>query len=191
LWIEKGELLRAIRGYEELPWYGSSKGLETDFLAHTMALNDVMVAVTVASWQHEGYTLETWRTEREIKTDYDRVTITESSGRRVHTAVVPDSYFALLVGHRRYPCFLELDRGTMALKRFRDKVKAYLAYIDSGGYERRYGSRKVRILTVTLGEKRAAHLKSVTEEAGGVGGFGSRHFLRSLLGVFLTFPSGR
>jgi hypothetical protein len=65
--------------------------------------------------------------------------------------------------------FLELDRARSSLKRFRQKVAAYLEYINSGAYERRYGTKKLRILTVTT-SKRTDHLKQLlaaTQAAGG------------------------
>ena len=65
--------------------------------------------------------------------------------------------------------FLELDRARSSLKRFRQKVSAYLEYIDSGAYARRYGTKKLRILTVTT-SKRKDHLKQLIEATQQVGG---------------------
>jgi len=52
-------------------------------------------------------------------------------------------------------------------RRFRDKVLAYQAYIASGQYEKRYGTRSLRVLTVTSGAKRLENLKAEAEEARG------------------------
>ena len=131
-----------------------------------MAINDVMVAVTLAC-RNQGFELETWRSESEIKAGYDRVTITTTTNKRQQVAVVPDSYFTIIANGRRYPFFLELDRGTMVLKRFGNKVRAYQAYQRSGALEKRYGVRSFRVLTVTLGEKRLVNLKTTTAAAGG------------------------
>lgn len=160
------ELLRAERGYDKLVWYGSSKQLRTDFLEHTLAINDVLVAVTLACRQL-GYELETWHTESQLKARIDRVTVYTASGRRESVPVVPDSFFTVIAHGRRYPFFLELDRGTMTLARFKIKVQGYTAYYRSGAYQERYGLRSMRVLTVTLGEERLAHLKAATEGAGG------------------------
>jgi hypothetical protein len=161
------ELLRAQRGYDELAWYGSSKDLKTDFLEHTLAINDVMVSVTLACRQR-GYELETWYTENQMKANVDRVAIYTPTGRRESVPVVPDSYFVVIAHQRRYPFFLELDRGTMTLSRFKTKVQGYMAYHRSGGYEQRYGIRSIRVLTVTLGEQRLLHLKAATEQVRGL-----------------------
>ena len=55
----------------------------------------------------------------------------------------------------------------MTRGRFRDKVLAYQAYIASGQYEKRYGTRSLRVLTVTSGPKRLENLKAEAEEARG------------------------
>ncbi len=160
------ELLRAERGYDELVWYPSSRELKSDFLEHTCAINDVRVAVTVAA-REQGYDLFTWQSEADMKSDYDRVSLRTSSGKTQIMPIVPDSYFALATPRGRTHFFLEVDRGTETSERFKTKVRAFLAYYTSGGYERRFGTRSLRVLTVVPGARRLANLKAVTEAAGG------------------------
>lgn len=162
------ETLRSERGYDEIRWFGTSKNLSADFLAHSIAVNDVMVLVSLACRRH-GYRLEQWQGENEVKADYDRVTVPSAAGRE-QMPVVPDSFLTILAYERRYPFFLELDRGTMTLARFKNKVRAYLAYYKSGAYEKRYGLRSIRLLTVVAsrgqggGARRLQNLKTATEE---------------------------
>ncbi len=170
------ELLQAERGYDDLIWTGNEQDWKDDFIEHTLAINDVRGAVTLAC-RHAGYTLETWRGERELKADYDYVQLRTSSGRREQVAVIPDSYFTIVAHQRRYPFLLELDRGTMVLKRFKRKVRAYREYYRTGGYERRFGHRGLRVLTVTPGEQRRDNLKTATEQVGG-----EHHFWFATLG---------
>ncbi|MCC7452342.1 MAG: replication-relaxation family protein [Anaerolineae bacterium] len=164
------DLLRAERGMDELTWYSSSKDLKTDFLEHTIAINEVMVASALAARQH-GFTLETWLGENDIKADYDRVKAVSASGKYASLPVVPDSFFTIVAHERRYPFFLELDRGTMTLARFKEKVSAYAAYYASGGYEKRYKLKSIRVLTVVStkskagGDKRVENLRQATEAA--------------------------
>lgn len=160
------ELLRLERGYDELTWYHSSKDLKAEFLEHTIALNDLMVAVTVGC-REAGFQLETWHTENRIKADFDRVVVTTSTGRREDVPIVPDGFFVVIANQRRYPCFVELDRGTMTLGRFKLKVSGYMAYQRTGGYERRYGLSSLRVLTVTTSERRLVNLKEATEQVKG------------------------
>lgn len=163
------ETLRTERGYDEIKWFGTSKRLSADFLSHSIAVNDVMVLVTLACRRH-GFELEQWQGENEVKADYDRVMVQSGAGGRERMPVVPDSFFTILANERRYPFFLELDRGTMTLARFKNKVRAYLAYYKSGAYEKRYGLQSIRMLTIVStksqsgGVKRLENLKAATEE---------------------------
>ena len=108
----------------------------------------------------------------------DRVKLKSERGKGVQAAIVPDGYFRLRTNEDTYNFFVEIDRGTVTgeatewgRRDWGRKIKAYLEYYRSGLYERRYGTRDLRILTVTTGETRLAHLKAVTEEAGGKGRF--------------------
>lgn len=162
------ETLRSERGYDQIKWFGTSKTLRTDFLAHSVATNDVMICVTLACRKY-GFELEQWQTENEVKADYDRVLVQSGSGRGQRMPVVPDSFFTIIARERRYPFFLELDRGTMTLARFKNKIQAYLAYYKSGAYEKRYDLQSIRLLTIVStksqsgGAKRLANLKAATE----------------------------
>jgi hypothetical protein len=152
------DLLRSKHGYEDLNWYASSKALKTDFIEHTTALNDFRVSVVVAA-RRRGLKLTTWASESQLKADYDRVRIAEV---RQPVSVIPDGYFVLDTPRGEAHFFVEVDRGTETLQRFKQKVSAYIAYHESGGYERRYGTRSLRILTIATGEGRLANLRTAT-----------------------------
>ncbi|MCZ7554608.1 MAG: replication-relaxation family protein [Anaerolineales bacterium] len=136
------------------------------FLEHLLQINDFRVAVMVAA-REQGYTLEMWLDDYQLKADYDRVVIQTPQGRKRTVSLIPDGYCVLQVPQGRACFFLELDRGTMTRARFRDKVLAYQAYIASGQYERRYGTRSLRVLTVTSGPKRLENLREEAEQVGG------------------------
>lgn len=136
------------------------------FLEHLLQINDFRVAVTMAA-REQGYTLETWLDDYQLKAAYDRVVIQTSQGRKRTVSLIPDGYCVLQVPQGRACFFLELDRGTMTRSRFRDKVLAYQAYIASGQYEKRYGTRSLRVLTVTSGPKRLENLREEAEHARG------------------------
>lgn len=138
------------------------------FLWHTVAINDFWIMVKLAAKQ-EGYKLTHWKAEQELKKGYDRVQLTSASGVHKSVSVIPDSYFVIDAPKGEAYFFLELDRARSSLKRFRQKVLAYIEYLDSGAYERRYKTKKLRILTVTT-SKRKDHLKQLletTQKAGG------------------------
>lgn len=136
------------------------------FLEHLLQINDFRVAVAVAA-RNLDFTLEKWQDDFQLKADFDRVVIQTPQGRKRSVSLIPDGYFVLQVPQGRACFFLELDRGTMTRGRFRDKVLAYQAYIASGQYEKRYGTRSLRVLTVTSGPKRLENLREEAEQAGG------------------------
>jgi hypothetical protein len=160
--------LRKKPEYSDLRWYPSSFMLKREKAEHTLAVNDTFLAVVLAC-RKLGYECDLWMTERELKADYDRVTISTSNGKSESVAVIPDSYFTIVAHKDRYPFFLELDRGTMTLARFKDKIRAYVAYRQSGGYAKRYGTKSLRVLTVVSteatdgGERRMQELVKATE----------------------------
>lgn len=154
------DLLRSERGYEDLIWYSSNKDLKTDFMEHTAAINDFRIAIVVAA-RRQGLELITWASESQLKADYDRVQIATS---KRPVSLVPDSYFALVTPLGRAHFFIEIDRGTETLDRFKQKVRAYMAYHEGGGYEKRYGTKSLRILTVAFGAGRLANLRNATAQ---------------------------
>jgi hypothetical protein len=160
------ELLRTEFGLDELVWYPSSKDLKLEFLEHTTAINDFRIAMTLATGA-AGYELLKWVGETELKADYDRVNVRTPSGKMQSVSLIPDSYFVLKMTNGFAHFFLEVDRGTETTGRFKTKVMAYTAYYQSGLYERRYGSKSMRVVTVTSGIRRLESLKAATEQVGG------------------------
>lgn len=161
------DLLRSERGYEDLVWYSTNKDLKTDFIEHTAALNDFRLSIVVSA-RRAGLELITWASESQLKADYDRVRVAHL---RQAVSVIPDGYFVLNTLHGKAHFFVEIDRGTETLQRFKQKVRAYVAYHESGGYEQRYGTQSLRILTVVTGAGRLSNLHlataQVTEETRG------------------------
>lgn len=158
------ECLRKERGIE-VSW-SKKKPVTMTFLEHTLAINTVRIAIAKACMTL-GFSLLKWLGENELKADYDYVTLRSSAGRLRRVSVIPDSYFVLETPKGIAHCFLELDRGTMTTQRFKTKIQAYQVYYASGAYERRFGTKSLRVLTVTTSEGRATNLYRVTEEAQG------------------------
>ena len=164
------------RGTELITQQGTDPGIPSlqrghnnvgsPFLLHRLMVNDVRIAFTQACRRH-GYRLEEWVGEDDFKTSTDHVQIKAANGRRQRVAILPDAYCVIQAGDKRAHFFIEADRGTVPGRRWKQRVQAYLAYAQGGGYTRRFRTRSLRILTVTLGEKRLANLKRVTEKAGG------------------------
>lgn len=142
------------------------KELSPMFLEHILQINEFRIAVTLAA-KEAGYSMETWLDDAELKSDYDYVTVDTPTGRKAKVSLIPDSYFTLEVPQGRASFFLELDRGTMTLGRFQQKILTYKKYFSSGQYQRRYKTKSLRVLTITVSEKRLQNLKRKADEVDG------------------------
>lgn len=138
------------------------------FIRHTLAINTVRVAITRAA-AAAGYRVETWLDDATLKQAEmrDYVMVTALPGALARKAVIPDAYFVLHLGERRAHFLLELDRATMTNRRWKTRVLAYREYVRSGKYQERYGTRSLRILTVTTTPERLENLRATTAKAGG------------------------
>lgn len=148
-----------------------SKNLTPMFLEHTLAINDVRIAIAQACEQHD-WSILTWKGENDLKAAYDRVILPTKSGKSQSVSVIPDSYFIVyLPGRGVYNFFMELDRGSMTLDRFRNKMMAYVAYYKSGKYEQRFRYKGFRVLTVvdTVSPQRVENLVKQTETVPAIG----------------------
>lgn len=161
------ELLRSEYGYDDITWTPKSNEVGQPFLEHTIAINDVRIAITLACQTSSAYSLSEWRGEAEMKASFDRVTIPTPTGKMENVSLIPDSFFVVQTPKGKAPFFLEVDRGTETTGRFQSKIHAYQAYVQSGGYEKRYGYKSLRVLTTVPSLKRLAGLQEVTEMAGG------------------------
>jgi hypothetical protein len=171
---------------KEIDWHRRQNTVGDTFIEHTLQTNDVRVAVTVAAQQH-NFTLATWLDDRTLRKQQNRDAVTISGpqgGKPRRVAVVPDGYFHLKSPDYEFHFCLEADRRTVVGqysrwggKDWSRKVRAYIAYFTRSEpdkpsvYEQRFGTSKLRILTVTTGQKRLENLKRITEQAGGRGRF--------------------
>ncbi len=160
------ELLRGQLGLV-IEWHPVHNEVSTQFLEHLVAINDVRIAVTTGCQEKAELEVLQWVGESDLKADYDRVTIRLTTGKHKTVSLIPDSYFALSTPLGQSHCFLELDRGTMTVKRFKEKILAYQQYYKTGLYQERYQTRSLRVLTVTTSQTRASNLKQAAEELQG------------------------
>jgi hypothetical protein len=164
---EKGAHTLSLRG-EYLNFYWSKDHLKigTLFLSHSLAISEFRLNATLAC-RAAGIPILEWRGERELKKDYDKMTVTSPTGATRTIPIIPDSYFVLQTPQGKRHFVLELDRGTMEGKRFKTKVEGYTEYFKSGAYKERFGTKSLRVLTVTESPRRMKNLKAITERAGG------------------------
>ena len=167
------ELLQDQFGYEEedIDWKPSYNDVQWMFLAHQLAINEVYVTLAKAV-EPIGWHLDRWVDDRILKQQAPQIPIHEN---RELVAVVPDAYFSLVGpgGSPTLQFFLECDRGTVTVAgagrtaTWTRRIKAYQAYFASEEIHEQYGTNRIRVLSVTTGERRLVSLKRATEAAGG------------------------
>lgn len=165
---------------EEIEWDPDDRNVSAQGFTHLMATNDTWVAIQAAA-RITGLQIKRWIDDRTLQREHnkagERVTIKGARGKQVEISVVPDGYFHLWTDKHHLHHFIEIDRGTTtvrsrtqknwAKKTYERKVKGYLAYKESGQFERRYGAKNFRMLTVTTSQRRLDGLKEITEQVGG------------------------
>ncbi|MHB1356701.1 MAG: replication-relaxation family protein [Anaerolineae bacterium] len=172
---------------EHLHHQSTSRTARSPFLEHTLQVNDVCIAFALAV-QRAGYQIERWLREDELRAAREYVYMTTNSGTPRQVAIIPDSYLALRLGDRRAHFLLEIDRSTETSGRWVHRVQAYLAYIASGQYSRRFGTNSLRILVITTSQERLANLLHATEKAGGGSVFWFTTLELAQSGAVLTEP---
>ena len=107
-----------------------------------MGINDFRVAVTLAAVRL-GLSLE-WRDERELKAREMRQLVEDPRRPGKQLAVIPDGHFTLS-GTAEFSCALELDRGTVEEKPFKEKVRALGEWKLRGAYRRAFNTDSLRV----------------------------------------------
>lgn len=130
------------------------------YLAHTLALNDVLIALELLCRRDPRVELAALRHERELKCQPVRISLPGGAT----TSVIPDAWVDLRLLGRYQECYaIELDRGTTEQRAWRRKVAALIAYA-SGPYQERFGTASLTIAVVaTSGKGRRDQLIRWTE----------------------------
>lgn len=146
-------------------YFSSYKNLKNEYIRHVLAVGNFRIILSEACALY-GYELD-WIPEVRFRAPggFDRIHVDGEL-----TGIVPDGAFCITRGGRQSILFMELDRGTTRLDRYRSKLKGYLAYGNDLKYYQRFSawlsedqiSRRMpsmRVLTVVVPE-------SGTEKAG-------------------------
>jgi hypothetical protein len=164
--IVSQELGIELRTVDYLPKSGEEN---YPFMEHLLASNDFWVAITLSS-EHVGCTLVQWRHEKELRSreQIAYVTLAKTKDEKIRVSVIPDSFFIVETEWGRGSFPVEIDCSTVTLNSasfhsWEQKIRAYLAYHASGAFEKRYGIRDFRLLTVTKSTERLRHMKQCTE----------------------------
>jgi hypothetical protein len=155
------------RPLSELDWRRRDGRQEEFFLAHALDTNDVRIAFAHVC-QARGLELD-WLDERALR----RLDVLHRTRGRSGEAVtvLPDAYFTITGLNVPDGFALEVDRGTVAERRMRARIRAYGEWAVSGAYRSHLPAESLRVVfAVTDGARdprRLTHLKRWCEEEGG------------------------
>lgn len=149
-------------GPREIKWKRRDNQVEFFFLEHTVGVSEVNVQLQLALKARDGIELLFWK--RESFLPKEKVQDPDHPENRL--PLIPDAFFGLEREVGKSFFFVEVDRGTETLERFRKKLIAYQVYWKTGQYQERYNYRNFRVLTVTSGPERLNNLLRVAESVG-------------------------
>lgn len=115
---------------ERVPRGGERREPNPLFLAHSAALTDLYVTLTLDS-PSAGLTLFDYRREAAAREPFEHA--------RRQRALAPDAFVILLdERERKFGAFVELDLGTMSHARLRQKADLYAAYTAAGTWREQH-----------------------------------------------------
>lgn len=155
--------LKTVAGYSEFARFRPSEEREHSylFLAHTLGVNDVLVAAKQLSVRNPDYVLADFLHERVLK----RMPVSVRTSENESMAIIPDLWLDFhLRATDRASITLEYDRGTVEQRQWRRKIRGLIAFAD-GPYTQAYGSESLTIaIATTAGEHRAELIRQWVEQ---------------------------
>ena len=130
------------------------------FLNHAMELNDTRINICQAINNHPETKLETWINDNDCEQTYQVIV----NGKEIIKKFRPDGYFRFWYQGKLTSFFLELDRSTMTLGRFKSKVRTYIEFSKLGFYQQRFGVKYFRVLVIAPSPNRILNLKNTVEQ---------------------------
>jgi hypothetical protein len=201
---------RTSRSREDISWTRGKSRLSPEKKQHELDLNEFNVSLMSALRLRYGeealasywYEKETEGGSPEVEllfcekgTDYwDYVRDpSPEPGEPRRIPIRSDRFMGLRIDGKPQYCFIEIDRGTMPLKRIRRKLRGYHAYYLSGGFLKKYGQPgdriedyPFRVLVTAITEERRNNL---VEEAIAVRSLEMMWF--SVFSEFINDPLGK
>jgi hypothetical protein len=159
----------------QIGWRQSYNNVRWPFLEHLLATNEIRVRIEVAA-PRVGLEILEWIDDKSLaaRSIQDQIVVSEPGGGSRRMTVGPDGYVSLLApdGTTRHRAFIEADRATVPLARWKTKVWKYQQYLRSRTFRDRYrASKPLRVLTVTTSQARLENMLEVSAELGAVAWF--------------------
>lgn len=190
-------------------WYfrpEKMRHLSFGYIMHSLTLTRFLVACRRwAAISGGEYTVADTRISYDLAGTPGSVTL-RTGEKREALPVIPDGWIVIEregpEGRICYPLLLEIDRGTMYRRRFKEHIASRIEFVRGGGYEKLFGTRAVLIVYATAGERMAeveARRRSIAiwtmevlEEIGLVRSGGSFRFLALPYGkMYEELPFGK
>jgi hypothetical protein len=147
-------------------WRERDRDREQIFLSHTLDINDVRIAFTLAT-RSRGFEMD-WISEADLRKQGIRQRV---SGPGNGSPLFPDAYFTIVTPAGADGFALEVDRGTVTEQRMRARFRAYGEWAVSGRYRTDLPVASFRVLVAVTDSRRdpqrLARLKAWCEDEGG------------------------
>jgi len=150
-----------IQNPSKTDWNAQNRDLHDLSMGHTRLVSHIRATFLLACRANPNFTLLVWREGRQLQ-DTIEVALRE---KYATVPVAPDGFLTLLDAKGRTHFFVEADRGSMTLKRFTMKLKAYAAYYKQKKHTDKFGIKHFRVLTVTSSTARCRNLVKAAEAA--------------------------
>jgi len=215
IYYPTNRLLSAIiektgRSREEINWTASKGRLSPEKKQHELDVNEFKISLMVALRLRYGEeALASYWYEKEIKGGSPEVELlfcekgtdfwdyvrdpSPEPGEPRRIPIRPDRFMGLRIDGKPQYYFVEIDRGTMPLKRIRRKFRGYRNYYLSSGFVKKYGQEgdkiedyPFRLLVTAVTEERRNNL---VEEAIAVRGLEMMWFC--VFSDFISDPLGK
>jgi hypothetical protein len=135
------------------------------FLQHTLAVNDVLIGATLLSHTHANIELTRLYTERELRRKIyvkipEKICIEPDASCEFEITVTADGKQHIGVDF----FYIEVYRYLPKEGRFKQKIRGYVVYVETGQHAALFGTPALSIGVVAQTEQMATLLKSWTEE---------------------------
>jgi hypothetical protein len=138
------------------------KKISPFFLEHSLAVNSFRIALTIGCGHTYNARFLSWRQGAAIGFE-QIIADPDSGGSIVRVPVVADGLAEIEVAGHSESYFVEVDRGTVPLRRWRRRYAAYLKASRDEILQKRLGISHFAVLIVTSGEQRMLNLLNVAK----------------------------
>ena len=121
------------------------------FVEHQTGINGIYLSLKYRSMPQSSVRLRRWLTFRQSFSEAIKLT--------------PDAYIEIEVGGTVRAMFLEVDRGTEALKVWQQKTAYYLQMAVSGEFSKRFRQSQFRVLVVASSPKRLTNIRGTVAKS--------------------------